>query len=774
MVVFLLPLVGSIIAGGLAAGVSGNMSYALLMLPMMLVTSLGTLYQHGEERRKYGRQTQRRDSAYRGYLDERRALLAAMQEQQRRASLLPNPPLTECRARIERADRRLWERSPRDPDFLDLRLGMGRPPLLVSVRPPAEPQIALEPDRLLAEGQALARAFAQVDGSAVTLPLARVGSAGLVGPRPAAQQALRALLLSLATHHAPNDVKIVLTFPESERAEWDWLRWLPHTWDNDRNRRFISSTPTATQQLLGDLGTVLRRRSSRVQDGDAGTEEHSFVFVFADPDLLTGSEAARFGPLLQTILSQGAKVGAYAIVLADRPEAVRKECGAIVELTGASGRLRIIGPPPVESVFTPDEIDVRTADQFARTFAPLRLPRLGGSTDLPAMVPLLDLLGSHRIEELPILDRWQQSEPFRSLATPIGVLAGGDWLEVDIHERGHGPHGLAAGTTGSGKSELLQTLIVSLAVHYHPHELAFVLIDYKGGGMANFFRELPHVIGIITNLGGNLTRRALATLQAELRRRQRLFDQAGVNNIDDYLKRYRNGQSSEPLPHVAIIADEFAELAQNQPEFLAELMSAVRVGRSLGVHLLLATQKPAGVVNDQITSNTRYRLCLRVVQREDSMEMLGRPDAAEIRQPGRAYFQVGINEVYELFQAAWGGAVRRPRGSRPDGGRGCAGRFGRHQEVVDRLIPPKAAEPFRSDPTRGRRRSGPRCGCTGPDRPLAEFLAAAAPRVGRARCVATGDRPGWDGTRWQATKQWLAPVTGQVDDRTTSFRGHCN
>ena len=190
--------------------------------------------------------------------------------------------------------------------------------------------------------------------------------------------------------------------------------------------------------------------------------------------------------------------------------------------------------------------------------------------------------------------------------------------------------------------------------------MAFLLIDYKGGGMANLFKNLPHLLGTITNLDGAQSMRALASINAEIHRRERLFGEFEVNHINQYQRKFKNGEATEPLPHLFLISDEFAELKVNQPDFIKELVSIARVGRSLGVHLILATQKPSGVVDDQIWSNSRFKIALKVADRSDSNEMLHTPDAAEITQTGRAYLQVGNNEVYELFQSAWSGADYQP------------------------------------------------------------------------------------------------------------------
>lgn len=210
------------------------------------------------------------------------------------------------------------------------------------------------------------------------------------------------------------------------------------------------------------------------------------------------------------------------------------------------------------------------------------------------------------------------------------------------------------------------TYILSLAVNYHPNEVAFVLIDYKGGGMAKAFETLPHVAGIMTNLDGSAIKRCLISIESELKRREAIFakvsKQVGVSNLDiyKYQKLYREGTVTEPLQHLFIISDEFAELKSQQPEFMGQLISTARIGRSLGVHLILATQKPSGVVSDEIWSNSKFRVCLKVQDKSDSQDMLKRPEAAELRQTGRFYLQVGYNELFEMGQSAWAGAPYYP------------------------------------------------------------------------------------------------------------------
>ena len=226
--------------------------------------------------------------------------------------------------------------------------------------------------------------------------------------------------------------------------------------------------------------------------------------------------------------------------------------------------------------------------------------------------------------------------------------------------------------TGSGKSEFIITYILSMAINYSPDEVSFILIDYKGGGLAGAFQnketgmKLPHLAGSITNLDTVEMNRALSSIQSELRRRQRIFNDArdalneSTIDIYKYQRLFREGLVQEPVTHLFIISDEFAELKSQQPEFMDQLISTARIGRSLGVHLILATQKPAGVVDDQIWSNSKFRVCLKVQDKSDSMDMIKCPDAASLKETGRFYLQVGYNELFALGQSAWTGAKYYP------------------------------------------------------------------------------------------------------------------
>ncbi|MEN8904623.1 MAG: type VII secretion protein EssC, partial [Clostridiales bacterium] len=350
-------------------------------------------------------------------------------------------------------------------------------------------------------------------------------------------------------------------------------------------------------------------------------------------------------------------LGISTVFLQDKFELLPKNCHTIVESNLKNSviyqRENSLNRKSFEVTHVKDEL----IEYYSRKIAPIRIDQKSSKGHIPLVSKFLKTYAAKNFEDINILNNWENARPYLTLSAPIGFQSDDDLIFLDLHEKGEGPHGLVAGTTGSGKSELLQSIILSLSINYHPHDLVFLVIDYKGGGMANFFEKLPHLVGTITNLSGGETKRALLSIKSELKTRQKIFSSHNVNNIDDYLKLYKSKKANTPIPHLVIISDEFAELKQEQPEFMRELVSAARVGRSLGVHLILATQKPSGIVDDQIWSNSRFKLCLKVQSTSDSSEVLKRPDAAYIKYPGRAYLQVGNDEIFKEFQSSWSGAA---------------------------------------------------------------------------------------------------------------------
>jgi len=633
---------------------SGNVAYAFVSVFMALISVTTAVVSYKSQSAKFVKDAGLREENYKKMLDSKCSELKKYQELQKNGMTVLSPGKNEKLMIARERQRRMWERIPTHEDFLSIRLGLGKVPLMVNIKTTTN-ESYLQDDPLVPLADKVRAGYNFADQAPVCVPLMACGSAGIIGERPFALALLRSMVMDIAVHHSYDEVKIVVIYPEKESAAWDCLRWLPHVWDENRRTRYMAKDKVTVRAMFSQLLEVFKQRESTIRNHMGNNSEvvlPHYVFVIADQSLVLNEQ------LVPYIVHSRKDLGISSLFLFDRIENLPRDCGKMIHIADNKGQIINMNDSACADAFTADLTNIQEMDSFCRSLAPVRLKKMLDEYMLPQVVSFLDMYGVDQVEGLNIEKRWAASEPYLGLKAPIGMGTNGQIVDLLLGEsaRDHGVHGLVAGTTRSGKSEFLQTLILSLAVNYMPSDVAFVLVDYKGGAMANAFRGLPHLAGIITNLGGNQTERALASINSEIKRRQMLFEQAGVDTIVKYQKKFRNGQIKDPLPHLLIIVDEFAELKTEKPEFISKLVSAARVGGSLGIKLILATQKPTGVVDEQIKSNAGYSVCLKVQTAGDSKEMLDRPDAALINLPGRAYLKAGTDFVFELFQSAWSGA----------------------------------------------------------------------------------------------------------------------
>ena len=652
----LLSMGGSIVRGGMAA-MMGNVVSLVSSMLLPLVSKGFT----ENDRREYER---RRVESYGAYLSgiERRIADEAKREHD---ILEANYPGTGTVVADASNRKKLWERRTTDDDFLTVRLGAGSLPLMSEIDYPST-RFEMDRDPLVEKMIAIGEKRYEVAGAPILVSLTENTVCGLVGDGAARLALAQTLLMQVVSLHSYDELKIVVLADEKTLDSMDYLRYIPHVWNEQRDMRFVATTTSEACQV----GEYLRRQFGqdleKPRDLKDILRQRPYYLVLAfDKHLLDSME------VIKDALRNGTSCGMSLITTFDE---LPKETSVLltVESSGSAtlSYLKDIERNPVE--FKPDALNESHVRSCARTLMNTEVRAVKDEASLPDSVTFLEMFGVGRIEDLNPLKRWAESDPSKSLAAPVGVASDGTSFMLDLHEKHDGPHGLIAGMTGSGKSEFILAYVLSMALNYHPDEVAFVLIDYKGGGLAGAFADerqgihLPHVVGTITNLDGSAIQRALASINSELRRRQRIFNEAksannaGTMDIYTYQRLYRQHKVSEPLPHLFIVSDEFAELKQQAPEFMGELISTARIGRSLGVHLILATQRPSGVVNDQILSNTRFRVCLKVQDRSDSMDVLKRPEAAELRQIGRFYLQVGYNELFAIGQSAYSGAPYIP------------------------------------------------------------------------------------------------------------------
>ncbi|WP_432535847.1 FtsK/SpoIIIE domain-containing protein [Kineococcus arenarius] len=543
---------------------------------------------------------------------------------------------------------RLWERRRRDDDHLHVRLGPADLPSEVTLEDPEQ----LEHRRTVTW---------TARNVPVTVSLAEHPVLGLAGAEP--RRTAARLLAQLAVLQSPRDVQFhVLTSPEGLPA-WEWLRWVPHARAEPGGAGGVfAGTGTDTwARRVAELTAAVDQRRRALADLPAGARLEA-------PDLvvvLDGARRLRSLPGVVNLLADGPALGVRLICCDADRRSLPEECTAVVteEQRRAGTRLRLERQryETVRDVLA-DEPPRGWAPRLARALAPLRDTGDDDSgAGLPGVSRLLDVLGLEPPSPGAVSARWTLGG--RSTVAVVGESLDGPF-GFDL--RADGPHGLVAGTTGSGKSELLQTIVASLAVANRPDAMTFVLVDYKGGAAFKDCVDLPHTVGMVTDLDTHLVGRALTSLGAELHRREHLLAAAGAKDLEDY-DDLREQAAANPaagvapaLPRLLIVIDEFASLARELPDFVTGLVDIAQRGRSLGIHLLLATQRPTGVVSAEIRANTNLRIALRVTDAGESSDVLGAPDAARIpgSAPGRAYAKLGHGSLVP-FQAGRVGGRRR-------------------------------------------------------------------------------------------------------------------
>lgn len=647
----------------------GNITSAvptIIMAVSMLCGSLlwPVLTKKYEKKQKI-KTEQKRQQKYLAYLDEIRDQIRRYSKEQ--SDILRDNVVTleECAERISQKKINLWERTVEQSDFLRLRVGVGTLPLLAQVKCP-EKKFTMDEDNLQDAMLSLGNEEKLLTDVPISISLVAEQFVGIIGNRMEGKNLLKSLILQMVSLHSYDELKIVLLVDDYDEKEWGFTKWLPHLWNDEKTIRFLATNADETKELSAYLEKAILSRSDA--NGKVYSDWSPYYVIIA-----TGKGQREKCSVLQQLLSMEENYGFSILLYGEELKDLPKETKTIVMLNDKESRIFAKDDTTGKSqYFKKDIFNEAVLAGLSEQVANIELDRGSNQYSLPNMITFLEMFGVGKIEHLNSLTRWKENNPTITLQTPVGVGTTGDIFQLDLHEKFHGPHGLVAGMTGSGKSEFIITYILSLAVNYHPDEVAFILIDYKGGGLTGAFEDeergikLPHLAGTITNLDGAAVKRALTSIQSELRRRQSVFNEArrisneGTMDIYKYQQLYRDGIVKEAVPHLFIISDEFAELKTQQPEFMEQLISAARIGRSLGVHLILATQKPSGVVDDQIWSNSKFRVCLKVQEKADSQDMIKCSDAAELSQTGRFYLQVGFNELFALGQSAWCGAPYNP------------------------------------------------------------------------------------------------------------------
>lgn len=624
----------------------------IALSPQLLALSLGMqALRYGLGRRKYSKQEKLRAEVYANYLAGIEAQLQQHADLQRAHEELLHPSAADCMKLPEGPSLNLWSRHPGDKDFLTLRLGVGKVPAAARVELP-QLRLQLKEEELDRVPEQLAEKYAVVDKVPLYADLMQDGSCGLVGPRECMISVARSMIAQLAALHSYEEVKIVALFSEQEKAEWSWMRWLPHVFSEERTVRYIGCGAEA-KTVLQSLEPMIKQRMEQKNQWSFGAQAANlphYVFLVADPSLLHRTAVGT------ALMANQPELGISGIFLgqttADFPHSVKH----ILELSGSPVLMQMClktGAGEKRLLSEENYILKTQYDRFARAMAPIRL--LDGQAKkqgIPASVGLLEGLGIRNPEQLEIGDYWENTACEKSLAVPIGIKSGGERFYFNIHEKGDGPHGMVAGASGSGKSQMAQAWIMSMALQFSPEDVNFVLVDFKGKSLIQPLLELPHLAGTISNLDKDIAR-SFAAMESELDRRQQRLAEYKCTDIIEYHKKRRLNPQMPAMPYIFLIIDEFAELKQQFPDFTKPLEHLYRGGRSLGMCVIVMTQSPSGIVTEQMRNNARFRWCLSVMSESDSREMLGTTEGASIRIPGRAYVRAG--DTYELIQSFFAG-----------------------------------------------------------------------------------------------------------------------
>lgn len=650
------------------ATLTKNVNTLFYTLPMSSVSIIMAVINYNGQKKKWLQTQELASKKYQEHLTEKEKEITEYETTYISTLSSINPGILECIAIAKTLDRRLWERTLTDTDFLNIRLGTGQVMSNVNIKIPKE-QLTLEENPFLKEAARLRDRHEILSGIPVCHSFLDAPITGLIGEHDDVKKMAWSIIINIAVHHSYEDVKIICVYPENEKEQWEWIRWLPHVWNSERTRRFMSCTLKDNRQesskkkvqdktartMLRELSEILKVRQRESSDNrQDNTPKTPFYFLLLADKTLVESSGEQFLP-------KSSSLGFAVLYAYGDIGTLPRECNAIIDCgnlgKGINGSVQMTWEPENQKTFVPDSMHMQLGlvDTFARSLAPVRVNVSGSIGAPPSKVLLFQGMGVRRVEELNILQRWNDSKSYASLSVPIGIKSNGDMFNFDVHEDAMGPHGVIAGTSGSGKSEMLTAWLLSLAMHFSPRDLNILLIEFKGNDLSNILARLPQIAGVVNNLQvAGMIERSLTSLSAEYERRLRIFESItdlATKSLPAYQKYQKNHQDKnlEDLPYLIVVLDEFAEFKKQFPDQIDKFVQLARVGRSAGIYMVLATQSPSGVVPTQIESNIKFYICLRTANTSESKELIGTSDAFFISRPGRAYVKVG-DAIYEQVQ----------------------------------------------------------------------------------------------------------------------------
>lgn len=645
---------------------SGSALSYLFFLPIMLVSYLAAMFATRSQKKNYEEKLAEGRAKFRSDLRAVENQLADLSKQEKELRLTLDPDPGDCILMAQQAQPRLGERQPEDADFLQVRLGVGSSPASYSVEvaPKENHEEFLKEYEFIEQ---LIAQYTQLEEVPIQARFPVAGSIGLAGSRAEVLGITRALMAHIVVHHWASEVNLAVCCKIAHQADWRWINQLPHAasilpvaFSNPQG-----SSKEPDQRFMAALESEIQRREQLSEAQKMMRKDDSGQSQIPLPRLLVVFDylpETYHHPALNLLDKKGPELGVYGIYLTEQPRQIPGNCGAVINVSNGRLTYSESGSAGYTRECIADSLGIPQAEMLANALSAVDWPASDDASLPPETITFLQLFNAKSVEDLPVEKWWDGEPPYGFLRAPIGRISSTSDMIFDLNDRdgAHGPHGLLGGMTGSGKSEVLKAIILALAVTHHPYDMNFALIDFKGGAAFNELAHLPHTVGVVTDIESNATfaERVIQALNGEIERRKRVLENAreafhfGRSHIDEY----RGLHVRRPMPRLVIVFDEFAEFKLRNPVESKKLISIARQGRSLGVHLILATQNIEAAVDPEILQNSSFRICLKVSEPQDSIQMVGIPDAVNLTR-GRAYF---ASNSRILYQSAFSGADYKP------------------------------------------------------------------------------------------------------------------
>ena len=647
-----IPALAPLVMGGVMYLITGS-KYSVIFMMLSPVMLLGNYF---ENRRVTKRAYKQDVEMFEQSLAALVAKLRVLQDEERAVRRQEHPSASEVVEAVRDLSPLMWTRRPEHASFLALRLGLGTQPSRTTVKMPS---VRKSPIEFVEQLDQTVLPFATVDNVPVVCDLATGGALGISGPGEVRNGVAASIIAQLVGLHSPAELAIVAIASVHTSQTWEWIKWLPHVESeySPIKGSALANTAGLVGSLVGELSDLIGQRS---EDDGASFPK---VVVLVEDD----------GPFVRSSLVQLAEAGAahgiYVVWLGESTPALPAVCRTFLELEPSSfgaATGKVIEMERVQPVVI-ETLDRTGVDWFGRRLAPIydASSAVDSESNVPGSVAFVSEAGLDLVSDPSfIIDRWTESNSLRTLDGPkktlkrdntLRALVGRtstDALYLDL--RTQGPHALVGGTTGAGKSEFLQTWVMAMAAAHSPQRVNFLFVDYKGGAAFADCIALPHSVGLVTDLSPHLVQRALLSLNAELRHREHILNEKKAKDLLELERR----QDPETPPSLVIVVDEFAALVQEVPEFVDGVVNVAQRGRSLGLHLILATQRPAGVIKGNLRANTNLRVALRMADADDSTDVIGNAQAAGFDPglPGRGVAKTGPGRL-SLFQTGYVGGI---------------------------------------------------------------------------------------------------------------------